>query len=201
MTELFLTVYRSEEVPAGTRERAFQHEVGRLLLRAAFSRRFAQPFPEIKVSPSGKPYFVGHPAQFSLSHCRGAVCCGLSDQAVGVDVERVRPQAARVAPRVCAPEELHRLEGCDDRDGAFTALWTLKESRMKLHGEGFSFGARNAVFRFDAAGKPIPAEPGLRAALYRPEPDLYMALCAMELPEQFLTIEMEYLRSFPHTYC
>ena len=97
---------------------------------------------------SGKPYFLGCPIQFSVSHTRGLVCCGLSRTPLGVDAESPRPCKEALIQRACTQEELAWLAGQKERETAFLSLWTLKESVMKLSGQGLGFGLKKASFTF-----------------------------------------------------
>lgn len=109
----------------------------------------------------GKPFFVGYPVHFSLSHCRGLVCCGLSDDPLGVDAESVRPFSQRLVERVCTAEERLWLDAQSDRAAAFLTLWTLKESVMKLSGRGIAYGFQRASFAF-REGRPCFPDPEVR---------------------------------------
>ena len=97
---------------------------------------------------SGKPYFLGCPIQFSVSHTHGLVCCGLSRTPLGVDAESPRPCKEALIQRACNQEELTWLAGQKERETAFLSLWTLKESVMKLEGQGIAMGFQNAAFTF-----------------------------------------------------
>ena len=100
----------------------------------------------------GKPYFPDCSVHFNLSHCRGLVCCALSGHPVGVDAEGPRQFREALVRRACTQEELDWLGTQPDRTQAFLALWTLKESVMKLTGRGLSYGLKNAAFAFDEEG-------------------------------------------------
>lgn len=97
----------------------------------------------------GKPYFPDCSIHFNVSHCRGLVCCALSSAPVGVDGEGPRPIREDLAPRICTEEELAWLACQPDRAAAFLSLWTLKESVMKLIGQGLKYGVKNAAFSFE----------------------------------------------------
>ena len=137
------------ELSPQRREQAlrFRHELGQrqcvlsyLLLRQGLRDVYglAEP-PLFEYSEHGKPTIVGHPdIHFSLSHCREAVACVIADRAVGVDVERIRrfsPSVARYAMNEC---ELLAIDRAAHPEEAFVRLWTMKEARLKLTGEGIS---------------------------------------------------------------
>nr|WP_326185709.1 4'-phosphopantetheinyl transferase [uncultured Oscillibacter sp.] len=99
-----------------------------LILRLALREQYHwRQLPEIRVSPQGKPYFPEYPAvHFNLSHTSGAVLVGLSDQPLGVDIEKLRPVSRRA---MC------RLAGVTT-EAAFFQSWVRREARVKRSGAG-----------------------------------------------------------------
>ena len=100
----------------------------------------------------GKPYFEGeHSPAFSLSHSGGICAAALGEcgTQIGLDVEVLRPvrDAEGIAKRFFGKDELERFLGSGQSDEVFLELWTQKEARSKLHGNGL----------FDSA--PIDAPP------------------------------------------
>ena len=95
--------------------------------------------PEVAFLSHGKPYFPSLPGlHFNLSHCAEAVACAVGDTSVGVDIEAVRPIERNVAQRVLNDEELLRVDRSEEPQVEFIRLWTLKESLLKLTGEGLT---------------------------------------------------------------
>ena len=95
--------------------------------------------------PGGKPYLRNHPdAHFNISHCEGCVCCAVSDRPVGVDVEMLQydPDLART---VCNNAELRTIATSQRPEIEFTKLWTMKESCLKLCGEGLRNDLRDIL--------------------------------------------------------
>ncbi len=77
--------------------------------------------------------------QVNLSHGGDIAACAFGENAVGVDVERIRPCKENVLSRVGTENEVMTILGMESktkRDQAFTRLWTQKESWAKLSGEG-----------------------------------------------------------------
>jgi 4'-phosphopantetheinyl transferase len=98
-----------------------------LLLLALWQRCHWRELPEIALTAEGKPYFPNHPeVHFNLSHTTGAVLVGLSEQPIGVDIEKVRPVSQR---------SMQRLAGVDTPE-AFFQSWVRREARTKRSGEG-----------------------------------------------------------------
>lgn len=93
--------------------------------------------PELGWREGGKPFIVGHEdIHFNMSHCRVAAACAVGGRPVGVDIETVRPFNADLARRVLNGGELTRVEASARPDVEFTRLWTMKESLLKMTGEG-----------------------------------------------------------------
>ena len=140
-------------------EAALQRQLARGLLRLALQREYGLELDTLPMGkgPHGKPYFVGAPVHFSLSHCPGLVCCCLHTGEVGVDAEGPRPFSPRLARRICTKEEAAWLAASPDPARDLTALWTLKESVMKLEGQGIAMGFQNAAFTFPE-GEPRSAD-------------------------------------------
>lgn len=108
----------------------------RLLLNAVFPRFGADP-TAIYYGEKGKPYVNG--LYFNLSHSGGRVALAVSSAPVGCDIELIRRAPARVERKFTQSEResLSRFTGAE-RDRAFFALWTAKESYLKMTGEGLS---------------------------------------------------------------
>lgn len=110
-----------------------------LLLRDALEKVYGlRGDVSFAYGPHGKPFLKEHPEiHFNLSHCRKCVCCILSSAPVGIDVEGIQYDAdiSQVAFSASEREAILRAER---KDVAFTRLWTMKESMLKLSGEGLS---------------------------------------------------------------
>ena len=75
----------------------------------------------------GKPYLYGQKGLYvNWSHSKDCVLCGLSDQEIGVDIERIRPVGQRMMVRLAhvSTEE------------AFFQNWVRREARAKRSGNG-----------------------------------------------------------------
>ena len=94
---------------------------------------------------------------FNLSHSGcWALCAAASTQAVGVDVEQVRPdvEALDIAGRVFSPAEINALQALsgEARTRAFFQCWTQKEALVKALGKGLSA----SLGRFSVASTGLP---------------------------------------------
>ena len=96
---------------------------------------------------NGKPVLDDGP-EFNLSHSRDEAVIALSDRGpVGVDIEFIdRKLASADIARACfTDQECAILDGLDGLDWQrrFFAIWTAKEARMKLTGEGMSLAPKS----------------------------------------------------------
>lgn len=83
---------------------------------------------------AGKPEAEG--IYFSVSHSGDYVIAVSSDTPVGCDIEKMGRAPLKVAERFFAKEERDYIMSHTDRDFAFWQLWTLKESYIKMTGDG-----------------------------------------------------------------
>lgn len=104
-----------------------------LLLRRVLGVRLDS---ELSAGPLGKPALAAGGAEFSLSHAGRYAVLAVSGQAVGVDVEPVRPP--NVLPRkVFTQAELDWLAAHPEPE-EFCLLWTRLESALKAEGCGLA---------------------------------------------------------------
>ena len=95
--------------------------------------------PIFEYGEHGKPSIVGHPElHFSLSHCKEAAVCVLSRRPVGIDVESIGRYSESVARYAMSDDEMQQIHQAGNPGLAFIRLWTMKESLLKLTGEGIN---------------------------------------------------------------
>ena len=132
----------------------FCHSEGLALLQYALQKEYSYNLSEddIRKKEHGKPYIKNVPFYFNISHCDGLVVCAVSENEIGIDAEVIRTVADRVMKRCYSDSEIDYVNSCIDKDVEFTKLWTLKESYVKLTGEGIasdlkavSFDLKNAT--------------------------------------------------------
>ncbi len=123
----------------------YRHELGRktcaiayLLLCEGIRKEYGiAEKPLFTYGAHGKPSILGHPEiHFNMSHCREAVVCVLSNQAVGADVESVAHYRESVMRYTMNDREVEEILHAERPDVAFTRLWTMKEAVLKYSGEG-----------------------------------------------------------------
>lgn len=135
-------------LPAWRREKALQYKqlddrkrsvLAFVLLQRALREEYGiTEVPEFVYNEFGKPSLPNLSIHFSLSHCKDAVACAVSDHNIGIDVESIVPYNPDVARRVCTPAELEMLEKSTNKDVDFIKIWTMKEAISKYEGMGLS---------------------------------------------------------------
>ena len=91
--------------------------------------------------PQGKPRLPEGAPQFSLSHAGDYVLCALGPCEVGCDIEKIGPADLALARRFFCPEEAAAIAGGPTPQAQsvlFYRYWTLKESFLKVTGQGLS---------------------------------------------------------------
>ncbi len=88
----------------------------------------------------GKPYLKDLPCYFNISHSGDFVVCAVSENEIGIDIEKLRPIDLKIARRVFTENEQKRLfsELKEQQQDIFFSLWTEKEAVLKCLGTGFS---------------------------------------------------------------
>ncbi len=117
---------------------AVLHCAGQALLRCAWSKTYALPFPAVSRTEQGKPYFRTMTHAFcSISHSGGLVLCALGGIPVGIDTEEIVPVNEDLFGAL-HPEEAGYIRSfpAHRREAAFYHVWTGKESLVKLDGSG-----------------------------------------------------------------
>ena len=99
--------------------------------------------PEIKLPISfsyeknQKPRIKCFPnLHFNFSHTHGAVVCALSDNEIGVDIEKTRPINLKISSRICTKSEQKLFENSCNKEKMLLKIWTKKESYAKMMGSG-----------------------------------------------------------------
>lgn len=143
-------------LPKWRREKALKyiHDIDRrqsiaawlLLRQACVDFLSLEDVPEIAFGEHGKPFFPSFPdIHFNLSHCKEAVICVVDKRPVGVDIEGIHPLDEDVMHHVFNKDECDRIMASDSPGIAFSRLWTMKESLLKLSGEGLCNDLRSLL--------------------------------------------------------
>lgn len=124
---------------------------------------------------NGKPDFDYGDLHFNLSHSGEYVCCAVSEEKIGIDIQEMRPlRNLNVAERFFSDYEYDRIVKCgDDTEKAriFYSIWVRKESYAKLTGEGIASIVEKNIYN-------VNNEESLVEWVEYPAPQGYlMALC------------------------
>ncbi len=97
---------------------------------------------DFQVNAYGKPYLLGHPVHFNVSHSGDYALIALSESPIGIDLELIREDFdwQEIAPLCCTASEwqwLNQFSTVEARQ-CFYALWTRKEAYTKARGLGLS---------------------------------------------------------------
>ena len=117
-----------------------------LLKRALREEEGITENPIFEYGEHGKPFIAGHPElHFSLSHCKEAAACALSRRPVGIDVESIERYHDGVARYTMNDAEMARILQAEHPGAEFIRLWTMKESLLKLTGEGINDNMKHVL--------------------------------------------------------
>ena len=105
-------------------------------------------------SKYGKPYLKGKEnIYFNVSHSRDYVVCAFSDNEVGIDIQVHKKWKKELVQRFFSEEDKKLLARLENEGFApsemFFCMWTVKESYMKLTGEGMRQGLDATVIELE----------------------------------------------------
>lgn len=107
------------------------------LLRGLRLRFGIEGMPTFTFNEHGKPFLKEHPdVHFSISHCKEAVGCYVSDRPCGLDIEHIRKAKEDLVRHTMSLQETESIFSSRFPDIVFTRLWTQKEAVLKLAGTG-----------------------------------------------------------------
>lgn len=115
------------------------HQAGQYLLRLVLGEE-AYEQAEFAVGEHGKPYIIGHPIFYNISHSGQYVVLVTAESEVGVDIQEkklMRPEP--LAKRFFAEAEQQVLDACDsvkEQEDLFFHIWCRKEAYGKYLGLG-----------------------------------------------------------------
>ena len=137
--EYALSKYRQERVNSqklpNRRKASIAAEL--LLISAIHScRPDIQPPLDIIAGQYGKPELNNQDLHFSLSHSGDFIAAALCDSAVGVDIQKRAVYSTALVNRFFAEAERDYIAAAQDKNYAFTEIWSLKESYIKAVGTG-----------------------------------------------------------------
>lgn len=106
----------------------------------------------LTLNAHGKPYAIGSGIFFSVSHSGDCVVIAVDEKEIGADVEKLPDKEyLKIAERFYAPGELRYVLDAEDRERAFSRIWTRKEAYLKQLGTGIASDLR----AFDTTSKEL----------------------------------------------
>lgn len=129
------------------KEPAYVSVVAGLLLQELVEKQLGIRPDELvfEKNENGKPWIKDYPEfYFNISHAGDYVVLAYGDVPLGVDIEQIRgKENLRVARRCFTEREYAYVSGQKEVDDSLSAerffyLWTMKESYLKLTGDGIS---------------------------------------------------------------
>lgn len=126
-----------------------------LLLQRALREEYGlSEVPPFCYGEHGKPALQGRSdIHFNLSHCREAVACVVDTQPVGIDIETIDCYDEALLPVTMNAQEQQMILESPHPANAFTRLWTMKESLLKLTGEGITDNLPAVLTTLELSGK------------------------------------------------
>ena len=149
-----------------------ERTIAREMLKKGFLEFFGREFCDeaVKIGRHGKPYYEGCPLiQFNISHCKTGAAVAVSDVPVGIDIESMRRVHCRTVSKCCTSSECSYIFGGDgnwkeraevlseEETRRFLKLWTLKESYVKMTGEGLSHAPKEISFDLKGISEKVNA--------------------------------------------
>jgi len=124
-------------------EDALRTLAGEIIIRNIVKRKYKINFEDIifKKNINGKPYIDNlKDFQYNISHSGKWVVCAISDDLIGIDIEKIKQTNFKVAKRFFSKEEYEDLsnKNSEAKIEYFYDLWTLKEAYLKAMGTGLT---------------------------------------------------------------
>lgn len=109
---------------------------------------------EFAIGKNGKPYLKNRPdIHFNLTHSGTYAAAAFSDKEVGIDLEYKCHNIEKIAKRFFAKQEAEVITSCMDekeKQTLFLRYWTLKESVLKVTGQGMYLSMQDFAFTLGA---------------------------------------------------
>lgn len=150
----------------------------RVFLERVLREHYAIPAPRIFQNKHGKPYLVGSPLFFNLSHSGSITAVAVSEQEVGLDIQLREKRDLSAVLRRLTPAE---------RQKDFYALWTAKEAYIKFKGESLAGLLSALEYKGDTLyenGNPVEAH------LYQTEMEACAVCVCTASPEEVTPVRL-----------
>lgn len=128
-----------------------------VILQDKILSQHGKTFSDIYYGPHNKPLCNG--LHFNISHSKDLVICAVSNHCIGCDIENTYRQLdderiIKLSSRFFHKEETALLEKLKSNQKSsfmftFYRLWTIKESYLKMTGEGLTYPLADCLVSFD----------------------------------------------------
>lgn len=89
--------------------------------------------PSFTYGSNKKPYIKeNNSVFFNISHTNGCVICAISNNEIGVDIEKIRPINLNISKKICTPSEQKLFDKSSNKANFLLKIWTKKESYIKM---------------------------------------------------------------------
>lgn len=114
-----------------------EHQKGFLAVRMLLQHLSYTDY-DLTYDEAGKPH-LSDGKQISISHTHEFSCICISDELMGIDLEKLKDKTLKIAPRFMEVKHLENLSISEQIEKA-TVIWGIKESIFKIKNEkGISF--------------------------------------------------------------
>lgn len=144
-----LTLERQSRISNMKQEKNRRQSMGAGLLLQKVLALYHMENTRIRNTLYGKPEVEG--LEFNLSHSDNLVVCAVSNEPIGCDVEKIRKASLGVVERYfskCEQIYLSQFSGREYNKNFFK-LWTMKESYVKMTGEGLRVPFKSYAIVFE----------------------------------------------------
>ncbi|MBQ7340929.1 MAG: 4'-phosphopantetheinyl transferase superfamily protein [Oscillospiraceae bacterium] len=119
------------------------------LLQTLLREHYGITNAKLHRASNGRPYLANSHLHISLSHSDQMVACAVSEDPVGIDIEKIRPMSLKICRHLCVEEEkayllsdsgLTENDECQDPEvlRRLFEIWTAKEAYFKKQGTGIT---------------------------------------------------------------
>ncbi len=81
----------------------------------------------------GEPYLWPPAAQISITHSFPFASLAISENRIGIDLEKISEKILRIKKKFLHPSEIAWTEGKENEVELLTIIWVIKESLYKVH--------------------------------------------------------------------
>lgn len=140
--------------------------------------------PIYEYTEKGKPFLNGWEYAFNLSHSGdyAVLAYHQSNEPLGVDIQKVRPMREGMEKRILHEKENVPVEN-EERLRCLNRLWAVKESFVKMTGEGLARDFRTIHVDFENGTVWIEEDRKAEFSAWEWKEEYYIAMCSVSREE------------------